>query len=1135
MQIGCVAQPARLAGCERLPGLKKRFFQSLWFGGLCFRLCLLDWKFRVYLRVWFAMWHARRRLRNVVQACMSPFRSSYRDPLSGGGSAATARKRKEHSQIAQLSAALADLTQQVQQLKASRGRPTKPRKRPKVKPQVAQAHVSASAPPGPPLYSQLKRLFLEWKGPEPPSDNQLRTALLALLTKGPEVPRTSGKDPPKQNAPAVSSSVKPQDSSKTSWASVVSSASRVLKPHADSPQSLYGPAWKVPIIKASATEQHSFADKCVIACVSHEEYKHVKEWLQATGVQTPLTIVTLSKDGKDTVQVHGPAGSVPHKADIETVGADAPLPIKLPTQFKDDAPAAPSTGPSDTILCRLTLAKEFCRDSLFREATANPQFLPAMLLRDLRKMVLQTRGALAYNTEVTCLIRVSQRNLATLLQAQLPTGAFLSKHGTTSIPQWIPREKGQNAASYYTKAHTLAFPSNARVIYRPSSFACLGIISDKSAAGTVPPRWFLTGAPPIWGEDELAQWAKDRGFLDVGAVRRHGRRTWFFRAHPPEGVDLSQCAYSFASGVSVSMAKSQNNQKHSSPKAAPRTTWGARCPKHHPTEPNSQDESAEPATTVMDVDAEESQGGPSAASAAGEDRKHARNPNPNSPDKTTKRPKTDVLEDKPPYEEHFQTFENEGKGDCAFIAIAQAMSINSGGFSKASKNDFLPKGRLQAQLRLLCSRELAKAPEGTYTATAAESTSLSNQVLQAGFWADSVSLASLAEAIHHEFRIWAWCSKDKRWKFYVVSTKASKKQSPGIVWLKLHKEHYECLVPKELPQGTVERWLKAACYAPASLKGAGRSSPAKSSSGDPDALSILGLLASVTASPSCASTPKRQRSAMSILGLTPATSSRVASPSAASNAANTPAFKGSASKGSKGSRDLSASLLLGLAPSPSPSCRVASPKGAPRTTSRKPASKSVSRKKRSFDPLCPYACPCGWMPPEDGVGSKRRIREVANKHWKQCQGCDAPAPTSQYRASKKKKASAIALNVATAKATQRFRELLASTRAKKPRIANAICDPDLDSPAGREGNPSVLYPCRRCHRSLCLSQYKLLPCPAHTGPKVSQLAFVGAFYGRKKAKKWQTLKKASPSQSAEANRKRWHTVRKHKYAKCKQE
>ena len=368
-----------------------------------------------------------------------------------------------------------------------------------------------------------------------------------------------------------------------------------------------------PIVKASAIEQHSFKDKCVIACVNAEELKHVKAWILARGVQIPLTIVTLTKDGTKTVQVHGPAGSIPHKAEIETIGDGAPQPLKLPTQFNDDTPAESNDVATDTVLCRLTLAKEFSRDSLFRDAVANPQFLPALLLGDARKLVLQTRGALAYNTEVTCLVKVSQSNLSALLAVQLPSGAFLSPHRSNSIPQWIPRDKDQSAASYYTKVHTLAFPSNARVIYRPSATASLGIVSDKSATGTVPPRWFATGVPPLWGEDDLMQWAKDRGFREAGAARRHGRKSWFFRAHPPDGVELSQCAFSFASGVSVSLAKSQGNQKHASAKAAPRTTWGAHCPKLVSSEPAGSGEHSsqppEPAATQMDVDDANATGG----------------------------------------------------------------------------------------------------------------------------------------------------------------------------------------------------------------------------------------------------------------------------------------------------------------------------------------------------------------------------------------------------------------------------------------------------------------------------------------------------------------------------------------------
>ena len=112
--------------------------------------------------------------------------------------------------------------------------------------------------------------------------------------------------------------------------------------------------------------------------LSTEEYQRVKDRLQSTEVQTRLTTITLSKDGKNTVQVRGPAGSVPRKADIETVGADAPLPIKPPTQFKDDSLAVPSKFFVPTYACQ-GVAGIVCF------VTANPRFLLAMLLGDLRK------------------------------------------------------------------------------------------------------------------------------------------------------------------------------------------------------------------------------------------------------------------------------------------------------------------------------------------------------------------------------------------------------------------------------------------------------------------------------------------------------------------------------------------------------------------------------------------------------------------------------------------------------------------------------------------------------------------------------------------------------------------------------
>ena len=80
---------------------------------------------------------------------------------------------------------------------------------------------------------------------------------------------------------------------------------------------------------------------------------------------------------------------------------------------------------SDVCLCRLTLAKEFSPAPLFVKASASPHLLPALLLDEHRKHVLQTRGAVGlYPTEVTCLIIIRNSKVETLLAVSMPAGGF---------------------------------------------------------------------------------------------------------------------------------------------------------------------------------------------------------------------------------------------------------------------------------------------------------------------------------------------------------------------------------------------------------------------------------------------------------------------------------------------------------------------------------------------------------------------------------------------------------------------------------------------------------------------------------------------------------------------------------------
>ena len=81
---------------------------------------------------------------------------------------------------------------------------------------------------------------------------------------------------------------------------------------------------------------------------------------------------------------------------------------------------------------------------------------------------------------------------------------------------------------------------------------------------------------------------------------------------------------------------------------------------------------------------------------------------PRTESEAAKRAKTTPKE---PWTGYFTTVPNEGRGDCAYLAIAQAMTQAAGKSSSTKKGDFKAGGRLQAQLRLLASKELEKKPK----------------------------------------------------------------------------------------------------------------------------------------------------------------------------------------------------------------------------------------------------------------------------------------------------------------------------------------------------------------------------------------------------------------------------------------
>lgn len=239
------------------------------------------------------------------------------------------------------------------------------------------------------------------------------------------------------------------------------------------------------------------------------------------------------------------------------------------------------------------------------------------------------------------------------------------------------------------------------------------------------------------------------------------------------------------------------------------------------------------------------------------------------------------IDQAPPWQDQFNVTSNGGEGDCAYISIAQCLAQENGTLKKAKKDDFKPKGRLQAQLRVLASQELSRR-KAFYVKE--HGSSVVEGTLIARTWADSVSLYALAHATHLDIRIWSFENILQQWNFYQIrpdvpkKPDVAKKHQETVAYLKLTRKRYEWLRPsQEIPAELELQWPNAVKLRPPSLSCGGKKGsisgsshhamsvlglkhPAPSSSHDPR--SILGL--NVASSSSATSSP---RSAASILGL----------------------------------------------------------------------------------------------------------------------------------------------------------------------------------------------------------------------------------------------------------------------------
>ena len=815
--IHCIVLPATRAGSARIPRIRCRPLHTL------HRL-------------------ARRRLLRAASRLQKTNLAV--DPLLGGGdrrsraggSAATRRRRNEQSEIAGLRQQLASLAKAVEALGAHR-----PRRLPSQQRRATPASNAGS------LWSQVGDHFQQaTQAGHDPSDDQVRALLQKLLRNNAPSGPASAPHSPGDDTPENNDSTQPG-----SWAAVVAKN----KPKCQ----LWAADWPadVKILSLAAFKNLSECKASVVHCGSVREVSEATAWCKArafTGITVVCTDSSAEHDSK--VLVKTGSGSKLQDATLTFVGDGAPKRRALPTGFKDDT-AEPNAPEVPTTLCRLTLAREFALPALYARVAAKPQCLPSALLGADAPKVLQTRGAATYESEVTCLIKVKEDWVPKLLALSLEVGAFVFRHRDASAapPQWLTRPKEASPSDYWKQAKTEMDSTGGRLAYRPSKSSCLGIAGANSAApGAQIPSWLADGCPRDWLSTDLGQWAETRGFTECGEYQRRGARRWAFRARPPTTVSELTQTFNFSSGISMSRATRRPNSAH--PRAPAANTWGASpLPNPAPAQPpvvNPSPDAAVSSSPDADMGKEgetQNKRSPDAAVSSSPDADMGKEGDPSPPAKKHK-PAPECFQSAP-FADHFGVIECGGDGDCAYCTIAQGFYDVA---NKKSKNyvpaDFRPKGRLQAQMRTLASKELVT--HGPKYALPDGGGELAGQVSEAGHYANSQSLHALATATHAEFRIFAFDSKLSRWNFYVVASN-SPKPKPRVVWMRLQAKHYQLLRPKGLgpPADLVKQWTTHAVYKPEHLEGEGHEL-------DPDALSFLGLhSAAASARRGLASAPSR--------------------------------------------------------------------------------------------------------------------------------------------------------------------------------------------------------------------------------------------------------------------------------------
>eukprot|EP00959_Pyramimonas_sp_CCMP1952_P096220 2011475-Pyramimonas_sp.AAC.1 len=217
-------------------------------------------------------------------------------------------------------------------------------------------------------------------------------------------------------------------------------------------------------------------------------------------------------------------------------------------------------------------------------------------------MVLQVKGALNYESELTCLFLLQKSALEKFTQFSLPRGVFMNLQGSKLAPRWFKQREDETREAYLARVTVSSTSVSGRLRYRPSDDASLGVLTDQAVATDIIPGWCALSTPDnLVGPEDLESWATQRGFTNISKVHRAGRRRWFFRADLAAGRSDADRVYTFASGISVSWAYNNAGDRKETPVSKPTSSWGTVQPRAGlpTTKPDEEMEPTQPATASL--------------------------------------------------------------------------------------------------------------------------------------------------------------------------------------------------------------------------------------------------------------------------------------------------------------------------------------------------------------------------------------------------------------------------------------------------------------------------------------------------------------------------------------------------------